>query len=127
MKEERMRILNMVAEGKVTPEEGARLIEALGDAGEQPAAQEPKGDQRKPRLFIVRVDDEKDNTKVRIALPLALADLALKFMPQDVRERLQMEHGVNITEVLHKVQEGLPEGKLVDVTSDTAKVEIAIE
>lgn len=117
----------MVAEGKVTPEEGARLIEVLGEGQEPPRAEEPKAGARKPRLFIVKVDDEKDNTKVRIALPLALADLALKLMPQGVRERLEREHGVNITEIFDKIQEGLPEGKLVDVTSDTAKVEITIE
>ena len=33
MKDERMRILHMVAEGKITPEEAERLLEALGDIG----------------------------------------------------------------------------------------------
>ena len=34
MKDERLRILHMVAEGKITPEEAKRLLEALGDTGE---------------------------------------------------------------------------------------------
>src|SRR5579883_1528480 len=54
MSEERMRILEMIREGKITPEEGVRLLEALkGAAGEAPpgagAEPGPTGEGRGPR------------------------------------------------------------------------------
>ena len=52
MSEERMKVLNMLAEGKITAEEAARLLEALGDK----KAEEPKAEDRPERAFKVKFD-----------------------------------------------------------------------
>uniref|UniRef100_A0A7C4TCH8 YvlB/LiaX N-terminal domain-containing protein n=1 Tax=candidate division WOR-3 bacterium TaxID=2052148 RepID=A0A7C4TCH8_UNCW3 len=65
MSEERMKILKMVAEGKITPEEADRLLGALKESSE------------KARFFRVRVSDKTTNrTKVKVDIPIGV----LKFV-----------------------------------------------
>jgi hypothetical protein len=69
MSEERKKILNMVAEGKLTPEEADRLLDALKDA------------RGKKRFFKVRVFDtnRREKPKVNVNIPIAVLKLASKF------------------------------------------------
>jgi hypothetical protein len=68
MSEERKKILNMVAEGKITPEEGDRLLGALRDSD------------RRGRFLKVRVTDvDKNRTKARIDIPIGVVKAALKI------------------------------------------------
>jgi DUF4097 and DUF4098 domain-containing protein YvlB len=70
MSEEKRKILQMVAEGKLTPEEAERLIDALSDdAG--------KG---KKRFFKVRVyEKDSEKPKVRVDIPIAVLKLTAKI------------------------------------------------
>src|SRR5574340_167469 len=75
---EPLEILRMVQEGKITPEQGAQLLEAL-KAGPL-ASLEPRS--AKPRFVRVKVDvDGENNEKVAVNfnVPIALADVALKL------------------------------------------------
>ncbi|MGQ9663974.1 MAG: SHOCT-like domain-containing protein [bacterium] len=64
MSEERKKILNMVAEGKITPDEAERLLGALKDNSER------------ARFLKVRVyEQSKEKPKVRVDIPIG----ALKF------------------------------------------------
>ena len=75
MSEERARILQMISEGKVTAEEGAKLLSALRTS-ESPA---PEG-KKKGRWFRVRVTDmETDRVKVNVNLPMSLVSVATKM------------------------------------------------
>ena len=68
MSEERKKILNMVAEGKLTPEEADRLLGAL------------KESQKKARFFRVRVyDRNKQKQKVKVDIPITVLKLASKI------------------------------------------------
>jgi len=70
MSEEKKKILQMVAEGKLTPEEADRLLDALNDSA-------GKG---KKKFFKVRVygkDNEK--AKVRVDIPIAVLKLTAKI------------------------------------------------
>jgi hypothetical protein len=122
MNEDRLRILKMVQEGKVSPEEGERLIEALGDA--QPSGEaKPK----KPKLLKIRVK-EGDKTKVNVTIPISLAKLGLKFIPKDAQMTLG-DQKIDLEEILRVIEEGVPDGKIVDVDDEdgNTKVEIVVE
>lgn len=69
MSEEKRKILNMVADGKLTPEEADRLLDALKDA------------RGKKRFFKVRVYDKnnKEKPKVKVNIPIAVLKLASKI------------------------------------------------
>ena len=69
MSEEKRKILQMVAEGKLTPEEADRLLEAVNDAS--------KG---KKKFFKVRVyEKDSDKPKVRVDIPIAVLKLTAKI------------------------------------------------
>lgn len=69
MSEEKRKILQMVAEGKLTPEEADRLLDALKDAS------------GKKRFLRIRVFDKnnRDKPKVRVNIPIAVLKLASKI------------------------------------------------
>jgi hypothetical protein len=68
MSEERKKILRMIAEGKITPEEGDRLLGAL---------RETDG---RSRFMKVRVtDSDGKRTKARIDIPIGVIKAALKL------------------------------------------------
>jgi len=68
MSDERKKILNMVAEGKLTPEEADRLLGAL------------KESQEKSRFFHVRVyNRDKNKPKVKVDIPIGVLKLASKI------------------------------------------------
>lgn len=68
MSEERLKILKMVAEGKITPEEADRLLGALKDIEER------------ARFFRVRIyDKNRDKPKVKVDIPIGVLKLASKL------------------------------------------------
>ena len=79
MNKERRRILDMLAQGKVTVDEAERL---LGAMGEPPATVPPTGEKKKPRYLriIVNEDGAPDGQeKVRIKVPLILLRAGIKM------------------------------------------------
>jgi len=123
MGEERIRILNMVKEGKISPEEGAKLLSLL------------EGEERRPsgRWLRVRVRGE-DGEEVKINLPLSLARVLLKWsgaLPERVREQLEdkgIDLGAFSFEALEEETSKM-EGRvdLVKVEDGAERVEIYIE
>ena len=82
--EERMRILMMIQEGKISAAEGARLIEALDDlsAPASPGPQPSRGFEsgRKPRYLRVLVTDtDTGKTRVNVRLPVSLINSGLRM------------------------------------------------
>ncbi len=128
--EERLKILQMVADGTITPEDAARLLEAInGSAGSAEAA--PEGGpttRRQPRWFKVRVTDtDTGRVRVNITLPMAFIRGALKLGGKInvVSDRVDQE-------VLKTLEEALVSGeigKLVDVVDeeDGERVEVYVE
>ncbi|MFW5714191.1 MAG: SHOCT-like domain-containing protein [Brevefilum sp.] len=96
--EERMRILMMVQEGKISAAEGARLIEALDDLSEPSlpikatSAGSPTG--KKPRYLRVMITDtDTGKARVNVRLPVSLINsgmrMGARFAPEI--EGLEME------------------------------------
>ena len=121
MSEERARILQMVSEGKITAEEGARLLGAL--RGGSPSPQEPRAGTA--RWFRVRVTDmATGRTKVNVNLPLTLVKAGIKM---GARFAPEME-GFDFEELTEVVRSGAS-GKVMDVIDEEEgeRVEIFVE
>lgn len=121
--EERMKILQMIQEGKITAEDGAKLLSAITENAQTQKAR-TFSRSRDSRYMRVRVTDlSSGKTKVSVNLPLGLVDaglnIASNFMP---------EMGENAAEEIRMaIHEGLT-GKIVDVMDeDNEHIEIFIE
>lgn len=122
-----MQILLMVKEGKVTAEEGLRLLEALEPgskaAREVPVEASGEASGAPAKWLRVRVHDSKSGrSKVNVNLPVALLDIAGRFVKPE-----QM-HGIDMNEVIKAIKNGA-HGKIVDVTDEEegVQVEVTIE
>ncbi len=140
--EERMKILAMLEENKLTADQAALLLNALEDRGrKEPApavkAQEapapetaittpaPAAPARKTGYFRIQVSDTNTGkAKVHVRLPLSLVNLGLKIGSRYTDE-LQ---GINFEELMDALSSG-EGGKLVEVfdEEDGEHVEIYVE
>jgi hypothetical protein len=137
MDKESLEILEMVKEGRVTPEQATLRS--------QPSAVSLAAGER-PRFVRVRVNvnergGEGDQVAVNMNLPVAMADLALKLLQEakitrdgetiEFGDYLKDLQGMDISAILQLVKEGA-EGKLVDVDvadgdGDKVKVEVIVD
>jgi len=120
MQEERMRILKMLEEGKISADDAARLLDALpGPRAGQAAG--PAG--KKIRVKVT--DPETGKQTVNLTVPVGLAKFAAKFIPGKKKEQMLAE-GIDIDMILSEVMsENI--GKIVDVESDDGNVQVSIE
>jgi hypothetical protein len=127
--EERMRILQMIQEGKITAEEGAKLLEALGKSKKPPVPplppRPPHAPGRDARLLRVRITDLKTGkTKVNVNIPMGLVNVGIRlgarFMPTSA--------DVDLDEIMAAIDAGTT-GKVVDVeeVEEGERVEVWIE
>ena len=122
--EERMKILKMISDGKITAEEGSRLISTLSQKSEK----EIKFAKRSlsNQMLRVRVTDmSTGKTKVNVNVPMKLVDAGLNIAAQFTPE---MENAQMMEAVKEALAENLS-GKIVDVVDeeDQEHVEIFIE
>ncbi|GIV62856.1 MAG: hypothetical protein AB1457_14640 [Chloroflexota bacterium] len=128
--EERLKILQLLQEGKITADQAARLLEAL-----EASTAQPKGAPRPPvppsppgsvgRWLRVRVTDtDTGKTRVNVRLPLNLVAsgirMGMRFAPEI--------EGLDVNELMAFIQSG-ESGHLVDVYDDEdgEHVEVYIE
>jgi hypothetical protein len=92
MSQERDRILDLLAAGKITTEEASRLLDAVeARAAQPPAAAAPKnGSGDLPKFIYVKViSTQGDNVNVKVPLSLVKAGLKLtSFIPQPAMEQI---------------------------------------
>ena len=118
--EERMQILKMVADGKISAEEGAKLLKAL-EEGSRPKPPPPP----EPRWFKVRVTDlTTGKDKVNVSIPMALVNVGIKMGARFTPEI----DNVNFDEVITAIKGGA-HGRIVDITDEGEgeRVEIYVE
>ncbi len=135
--EERMKILKMVAEGKITAEEADQLLEALEESERvssggrpgvppvPPAPEPPLSSGRKPRWLHVRVTDTNTGrARVNVRLPLSMVKMGLKL---GARYSPEIE-GLDVEELIRAAENG-EGGLFVDVTDeeDGEHVEVFLE
>lgn len=121
LKEEKLQILKMVEEGKISVEEGLDLLNAL----EEKETVKPN---KNVKWIKIKVYDPDDDTKVNVTLPISFVSLGLKlatkFSP-DLKETGLDDK--DFKEIYSAIESGAI-GKIVDIESeDGEKVEIVIE
>lgn len=120
MSQETLQILYMVRDGKISPEEGERLLNAL-DVSER------KVRDNKAEFIKIKVSDQNDSDKVNVTLPISLLStgikLAEKFSPEFRASGLTKS---DIDDILLAVKSG-EKGKIIDLEKDSGeRVEITI-
>lgn len=120
MSQETLEILYMVRDGRMSPEEGERLLNALGTNEDMPR-------DNKAQFIKIRVRDSDGSDKVNVTLPVSLLStgikLAEKFNPEFKASGLTKSDMDNI---LLAVKSG-EKGKIIDVEKDSGeRVEITI-
>jgi len=122
--EERMKILKMIEEGKLSAEEGTKLLSAL-NGPRTPTPPRPPGMPGAPRWLRIRVTDVRTGrSKASVQIPLALVDAGMKIGAHFAPE----VEGVDMTNVMEALRSGVT-GKLIDVIDDEdgEHVEIYVE
>jgi type IV pilus biogenesis protein CpaD/CtpE len=122
MKEERKRILDMLAEGQIEVEEAEDLLAALEEEGKEDTSSPAE---KEASFLRIKVSEGGEN-KVNVNIPLSVARFAAGFLSDKQREKLA-EKGVDIDRILDEVKAGADEGKIEDINDGTDKVEVVIE
>jgi hypothetical protein len=121
--EERMKILKMIDEGKITAEEGAKLLGTLSESRKPPRKPPVRGQPASgARWLRVRVTDMMTGkAKATVSLPLGLIDAGLNIASKYAPD-------VAFDELVEAINAGA-EGKIIDVydEEDGEHVEIFIE
>jgi len=120
--EERLKILKMIDEGKISAEEGAKLLSALSagqKAERRPSLRSAGGAARWLRVRVT--DSASGKAKATVNLPLGLVDAGLNIAAQ-------YAPGVAFDELVEAINAGA-EGKIIDVLDeeDGEHIEIYIE
>lgn len=122
--EERMKILKMINEDKITADEGAKLLAALSQRSEKNKVMPRR--KLASQMLRVRVTDMRSGkAKVNVNLPMRLVDAGLNIAAQFTPE-------MQNDQMMGAVKEALTEdltGKIVDIIDeeDGEHVEIFIE
>ena len=128
MNEETLRVLEMVKSGKISPEEGEKLLSAMGHADESEGRAGAKH-----TMLRVRVDvndpAKAEQAKVNINVPLALAKKAaglLSLVPKDAKDELNDKgidlNAIDLKELISLFEDGQLTEELVNVqTGDSQK------
>ena len=122
--EERMQILKMIEEGRISAVEGADLLKALDQAKGPDDAQPLKGASQ-ARWFRVRVTEmDTGQNKVNINIPMGLVNVGMRM---GARFTPQME-GVDYKQLMEAIRTG-QQGKVLDVENVESgeRIEIFVE
>ncbi len=123
--EERMKILKLIEEGKISADEGSKLLSALSDTrrGIPTPPRPPSGGGA--RWLRIRVTDTRTGrSKASVQIPLALVDAGMKIGAHFAPE----VEGVDMSNVMEALRMGVT-GKIIDVVdeNDGEHVEIFVE
>jgi hypothetical protein len=119
--EERMKILKMIEEGKLSAEEGAKLLSALANANRPMGALSASG-AKWLRVRVTEVDTGR--SKATVQIPISLMEAGMKIGAHFAPEI----DGVNMDQLMEALRSGMT-GKIIDVVDDEdgEHVEIFVE
>lgn len=118
--QEKMQILEMVEEGKISVEEGTELLSAL--EGKQETIK-PKKDVKWLKIRVYTMDDKP---KVNVNVPISLVEVGLKLAKKyDPKLKDSGLENIDIDKILSAVKNGA-EGKIVDVIDEESQTKVKI-
>ena len=123
--EERMKILKMIDDGKISAEEGSKLLSALNANQKSSSGGSINVGASGARWLRVRVTDTSTGrSKATVQIPISLIDAGMKIGAHFAPEVA----GVDMSEVMDALRNGTS-GKIIDVMDDEdgEHVEIFVE
>ncbi len=119
--EERMKILKMIEEGKLSAQEGAKLLSALA-SGNRPLGGLSASGAKWLRVRVTEVASGR--SKATVQIPLSLMEAGMKIGAHFAPEI----DGVNMDQLMEALRAGMT-GKIIDVVDDEdgEHVEIFVE
>ncbi len=121
--EERLKILQMLEDGKITAEEAATLLRAL-EGRRRTGAGVPSGGGENRYLRVQVTDMASGAGKVNVTVPIGLVRAGLR-----IAERFAPDmEGLDLQEIVELITEGAM-GKIVEVVDaeDNERVEVYVE
>ncbi len=135
MSEERLRILKMVEEGKISAEEAEQLMRAIDETEEQTgqdesgAAAAPSADSAaSARVLKIRVyKTDTDEPKVNLNIPLRFIGFIKSMIPRSEKAKIE-QRGFDLDELVSQAESGSI-GTIMDVEDeeDGERVLITLE
>jgi len=132
MNNEKLRILEMIEQGTISAIDGLDLLKAIESPVEAKTATSTN---LSNRFLRVKVQGSSSVKKVDVNVPLSLVQVAtslMKFIPKEAQDQMK-EKGIDLStfdfdEIVRLIDEGLTDGKLVDVEiNDEKEGEMQVE
>jgi hypothetical protein len=118
--EEKIQILEMVEEGKITVAEATELLAALESNEEEIV---PRKDVKWLKVRVYTLDDQP---KVNVNIPISLVDVGLKLAKKyDPKFKDSGLDNIDLDEILDAIKNGA-EGKIVDIIDDEEQTKIKV-
>ena len=132
LSEEKLKILKMLEEGKITAEDAAKLIDALEksesrEQSERVTTETENNLETGTSLKIKVTDMDTGKVKVNLNIPMRLARFAKTLVPSSEKFKLE-RHGINLDDLFSTLGAGKT-GKILEVEDevDRQRVEIWVE
>jgi len=141
MSDEKLRILEMIKDGTISPQEGLDLIQALEQSEKSLARTTPDqslldisrpqtestnnnggagSTKRKPHWLYIKVNEE-DGKTVNIKIPISLAKFAGKFIPKEAKAEMSAQGiDLDLDGILKALEDEGPMN-LIEVDDDEGK------
>ena len=111
MDKEKLTILKMLENGKITTESAATLLDAIKDGPHKV---------RSPKFIRFKVIGEDEKKQIfKINLPLSIAKLIYRLMPERVIDDMESQ-GFNIHEVFYDI-DNMPPSVIANLQTDDGK------
>ena len=118
--EEKIQILEMVEDGKITAAEATELLAALESNEEEIV---PRKDVKWLKVRVYTLDDQP---KVNVNIPISLVDVGLKLAKKyDPKLKESGLDNIDLDEILDAIKNGA-EGKIVDIIDDEEQTKIKV-
>jgi hypothetical protein len=118
--DERLAILKMIEAGKVTAEEGLRLLEALGRSRRGSARPDP----RHLRLLVSELGTGRRRAQLNV--PFSLVEIGLRLAARGMSRTVRLAgQEMDVESLAAAIRDGGP-GRVLDLTDDVENVRVEV-
>ncbi len=121
MNQDKLRILTMIEEGKLSAKEAAQLLDAIGSEN----SNLDEGNSEASSFRIKITNTETTEEKINLVLPIGLVKFLYKFIPKKAVISIENK-GYSIKDILADVESGKV-GTIFEVTDEKEHIELIIE
>ena len=104
MDDEKMKILQMVEENKISAAEAATLLDALEGCRSQPEQPHTTRSGIHGRVIKIKVSDlDTERVRVNLCLPVGIAHIITSLIPAQELSRME-ENGINVNSIMKAIE-----------------------